>query len=202
MGRQQISKKIRFEVFKRDGFVCQYCGNHPPDVLLQVDHIHPVKLGGDNDLDNLITSCQPCNIGKFATPLSVAPQSLAEKAADVAEREAQIRAYNEIMAGRRDRIEEEVWVIAEALIPGSSEGIAKSKYYSIKRFAKEVGIDACLEAVDIAFAKFPRSSRKRFLYFCGICWRKIRGKTEEQPPEGQAEACDQYANEVMGNGTH
>lgn len=26
-----ISKMDRFEVFKRDGFRCSYCGNHPPE---------------------------------------------------------------------------------------------------------------------------------------------------------------------------
>ena len=29
---RSLSKKARFEIFKRDGFVCQYCGAHPPKV--------------------------------------------------------------------------------------------------------------------------------------------------------------------------
>ena len=36
--RKPLSKKIRFEVFKRDAFTCQYCGQMAPDVLLEVDH--------------------------------------------------------------------------------------------------------------------------------------------------------------------
>lgn len=28
MARKSISKKLRFDVFKRDGFKCQYCGAH------------------------------------------------------------------------------------------------------------------------------------------------------------------------------
>jgi hypothetical protein len=174
--RKQITKKVRFEVFKRDGFVCQYCGNHPPSVFLQVDHINPVKLGGTNDMDNLITSCQPCNIGKTATPLSAVPQSLSEKAAEVAEREEQIRGYNEIMAGRRNRIEDEAWEVAEALIPGSSTGIARAKIASIRNFVKTLGVHECLEAVDIANSKYPYSDNRRFLYFCGICWNRIKGE--------------------------
>ena len=33
--REAVSKKRRFDVFKRDGFTCQYCGATPPGVLLK-----------------------------------------------------------------------------------------------------------------------------------------------------------------------
>ena len=64
MARKPLSKKIRFEVFKRDKFTCQYCGRMSPDVILEVDHIEPVAEGGDNEITNLITSCRDCNRGK------------------------------------------------------------------------------------------------------------------------------------------
>ena len=44
--RKPISKKLRFEIFKRDKFTCQYCGKMAPDVVLEVDHIKPVCKGG------------------------------------------------------------------------------------------------------------------------------------------------------------
>ena len=62
--RRPISKSIRFEIFKRDKFTCQYCGRKAPDVILHVDHLNPVSKGGTNDLLNLITSCVDCNLGK------------------------------------------------------------------------------------------------------------------------------------------
>lgn len=62
--RKAISKKLRFEVFKRDSFTCQYCGRKAPDVVLEVDHIKPVAQGGTNTILNLITSCRECNRGK------------------------------------------------------------------------------------------------------------------------------------------
>jgi hypothetical protein len=68
--RKPISKKTRFEVFKRDNFTCQYCGKSSPDVILEVDHINPVSKGGDNDIVNLITACRDCNSGKGARQLS------------------------------------------------------------------------------------------------------------------------------------
>ncbi|MCO6345070.1 HNH endonuclease [Staphylococcus epidermidis] len=62
--RKKLSNKIRFEVFKRDNFTCQYCGKSAPEVVLNVDHIEPISEGGTNDLFNLITSCFECNNGK------------------------------------------------------------------------------------------------------------------------------------------
>jgi 5-methylcytosine-specific restriction endonuclease McrA len=62
--RKAISNKVRFEVFKRDKMACQYCGQSFPNVVLHLDHIHPVAKGGGNDLLNLITSCFECNSGK------------------------------------------------------------------------------------------------------------------------------------------
>ncbi len=57
-------KKMRFDVLHRDKFTCRYCGRSAPDVILQVDHIFPKSKGGSNTLENLITSCVDCNIGK------------------------------------------------------------------------------------------------------------------------------------------
>lgn len=62
--RKNLSKRKRFEIFKRDGFTCQYCGSQPPNVVLVIDHIEPVSKGGSNDEMNLISSCEACNQGK------------------------------------------------------------------------------------------------------------------------------------------
>lgn len=68
--RRKLGKKIRFEVFKRDRFTCQYCGRKAPDVILEVDHINPVCKGGKNSMTNLVTSCRDCNRGKGKIELS------------------------------------------------------------------------------------------------------------------------------------
>jgi len=68
--RIALSRKIRFEVFKRDSFACQYCGQAAPTVVLEIDHIQPVSKDGDNDVLNLITSCKDCNSGKSDRELS------------------------------------------------------------------------------------------------------------------------------------
>lgn len=70
MDRKPIRKSVRFEVFKRDLFTCQYCGQKSPDVVLEIDHITPVADGGDNDILNLVTACKACNAGKSDKQLS------------------------------------------------------------------------------------------------------------------------------------
>lgn len=62
--RRSLGKKVRFEVFARDGFSCRYCGRQSDAVKLVVDHIVPVCQGGTNDQENLVTSCVDCNAGK------------------------------------------------------------------------------------------------------------------------------------------
>ena len=173
--RTPLSKKIRFEIFKRDSFTCQYCGNTPPHVILEVDHIKPVAGGGLNDIDNLVTACFSCNRGKSSNSLKSIPQSLSDKAAFIAESEAQLRGYQEILESKRQRIEDELWRVAEVIAPGSTEkGIPRDWASSIKRFNKMLGIHTVLEAAEIALARFPFGGKNAFLYFCGICWKEIR----------------------------
>jgi hypothetical protein len=173
--RKSLGKKVRFEVFKRDGFCCQYCGATPPGVLLQVDHIQAVANGGPDDMDNLVTSCQPCNLGKGARPLSVVPQSLADKAADIAEREEQLRGYAEVMEARRRRRDDDMWRIAEVLSPGCSQkGMSNDWLRSITNFIDQLGLYVVLEAAELARDRKSCTGSWRFRYFCGICWNKVR----------------------------
>jgi hypothetical protein len=68
--RKAIKQSIRFEVFKRDSFTCQYCGRKAPDVILEIDHIIPVSKGGNNSIENLVSACRECNGGKSDKKLS------------------------------------------------------------------------------------------------------------------------------------
>lgn len=175
MKRKAISTRTRFEIFKRDGFACQYCGATPPNVLLHVDHITPVSKGGKNHADNLITACQGCNLGKSDIPLSVVPKSLKEKAEEVAEREKQIQGYNAILQDKRDRIEEEAWSVA-ACLQGVEflESYSKSRLASIRVFLERLPFVKVLEAAEKTEGKFHSITDGAFRYFCGICWAKIK----------------------------
>ena len=176
--RKAISAKTRFEVFKRDAFTCQYCGAHPPGVLLHIDHVTAVAAGGSNVIDNLVTACEPCNLGKGARDLKVVPETLAAKARQIQEREAQLAGYQEILEDKRERIEDELWRVAEIIAPGSSVGGMKRDWTaSIRRFNEKLGVHAVLEAADVARGRYPYGGKQTFLYFCGVCWNLIRNST-------------------------
>lgn len=178
--RKAISKKTRFEVFKRDGFTCQYCGATPPAVVLEVDHILAVAAGGRSHQDNYATACNRCNRGKGAADLKTAPQSLSERAKDVAEREAQLLGYQAVMEARRTRLDDEMWRVAEVIDTGSSErGMSRNWTGSIRRFIERLGLFRVLEFADNSRSRFPRGGKQTFLYFCGTCWRHIKREDEE-----------------------
>lgn len=176
MIRVALSKRTRFEIFKRDGFRCVYCGSSPPAVLLEADHVIPVVDGGTNDQDNLVTACEGCNRGKGPVSLQVIPRSLADQATEVAEREAQIAAHQAILRERRERIEDEQWEIVQALEGPSRDKYRRDYLVSIKTFLERLGFDSVLDAAEIARSKYPWGGRRLFLYFCGICWRRVRGE--------------------------
>lgn len=51
----------RENVFKRDGYQCQYCGTQKD---LTLDHIMPRARGGETNWNNLVTACKKCNSNK------------------------------------------------------------------------------------------------------------------------------------------
>ncbi len=59
--------KVRFSrsnVFLRDGFRCQYCGEKKQASALNYDHVLPRMRGGKTVWENIVTSCYPCNLKK------------------------------------------------------------------------------------------------------------------------------------------
>jgi len=63
--RRTISARRRFEVLRRDGFACHYCGIAQADgAVLELDHKLSVSRGGTDSFENLVTACRECNLGK------------------------------------------------------------------------------------------------------------------------------------------
>lgn len=180
--RKPISKRVRFEIFKRDEFACQYCGRKPPGTVLEIDHIHPVASGGDNAETNLVTSCFDCNRGKGDRHLTavIQPKSSEQMAQEI-ERAEQLEAYNEFLMARRKaetaKIESLGWNWHDRFLEPGKFVFGSARATSIRTFLKQLPEAEILEAMDLAFERFfPRDERddKTWKYFCGICWTKIR----------------------------
>lgn len=176
--RKPISKRLRFSVFKRDFFCCQYCGRKPPEVKLEVDHIVPLSKGGKDLIDNLATSCFDCNRGKADIELSVIPETTEQKILIAREKEEQYREYKKLLKSIENREQEEtkklrsVWNEYFADDP-NTEGFERS---SLRLFVRKLGINTVVEAMYLACEKKPYVAKTARLYFCGICWKKIKGE--------------------------
>lgn len=158
--RQPISKKMRFEVFKRDSFTCQYCGQKAPDVILHIDHIKPVKLGGTNKIINLITSCVNCNLGKKANELSdnsvvLKQQKQAEK---LQERREQLRMIMQWQEGL-DSIDEDIKKSINKYWSDNLEGQYSLNEHGLKRImsiVKKYSLQEVLEVIKISIGQYTR----------------------------------------------
>jgi CRISPR/Cas system Type II protein with McrA/HNH and RuvC-like nuclease domain len=171
-----ITKKIRFEVFKRDGFKCQYCGKTPPCVMLEVDHIQPKSKKGIDDINNLITACFDCNRGKTNIELKKIPASMVENAEIILEKESQYKEYKKVVLIVERRLNKEAGKIDELFKQNFPEyNLTEGfKNTSVKKFLKELGFSVVYSAMETACYKVRRYDVPK--YFCGICWNIIKNK--------------------------
>jgi 5-methylcytosine-specific restriction endonuclease McrA len=58
------AKFCRVNVYTRDEFTCQYCGDRPSQRMLSYDHVVPRCAGGRTEWTNIVTACRPCNAKK------------------------------------------------------------------------------------------------------------------------------------------
>ncbi len=51
----------RANIYRRDNYSCQYCGENFPTEELTYDHVVPSSQGGKKSWTNIVTACLPCN---------------------------------------------------------------------------------------------------------------------------------------------
>ncbi len=51
-------------LFKRDDYLCMYCGRRFPKTALSRDHVTPLSRGGADHWANVVTACVRCNSHK------------------------------------------------------------------------------------------------------------------------------------------
>ncbi len=173
--RKPISKKIRFEIFKRDDFTCQYCGRKPPAVVLEVDHIVPVSGGGKNLEHNLITACFDCNRGKGNGGLEITPINIKEREGLIKEKIVQVKAYEKVLAAEKRKKSRSIEKVSNIYTQNYEDWeLTKGAKVSIGRFLERLTEFEVMDAMEMATSRMDENGC--FKYFCGICWRKIKGE--------------------------
>jgi hypothetical protein len=182
--RKTISKKLRFEVFKRDSFACQYCGATPPKVVLELDHVTPIASGGTDEETNLITSCFDCNRGKSDRDIANTAQPILKQLENQVEKIEQLKQYNEYLIAERTREDGSIYLIGRDwcnrfALPHELDAwhFGPSREVSLRRFLRMLPIVEIYAAMEIAFSRLPvidRNDDRTWQYFCGICWKTIK----------------------------
>ncbi|MES1934632.1 hypothetical protein T35B1_18608 [Salinisphaera shabanensis T35B1] len=157
MARRAISKKARFEVFKRDAFTCKYCGAKAPEVVLEIDHIEPVSKGGTNDILNLVTSCKACNSGKSdrrlsdATVIEQRQGQLEELQSRKEQLEMMMRWQKELLALEDTAVDEAAEFWSNLTDPFS---LNEKGRHDLSKLIRKYGLADLLEAMKIAVDKY------------------------------------------------
>jgi len=188
-----LSKRLRFEILRRDGHACRYCGRTAPDVKLHIDHVIPQVLGGADEPTNLVTACHECNGGKTSSaPDQQVVADVSEKA--IQWREAITRAADEmrqVASGKTDLHN----AVLDAWPSYAHKWIPRDFGSTIDQFtAAGLPDDVIVEMAHYVANKPGVDDDWR--YFCGCCWAKIRqlqeralelvkGQSDDWPPEGE-----------------
>jgi hypothetical protein len=151
--RKPLSKKIRFEVFKRDSFCCQYCGESAPKVILHIDHVIPVCEGGSDEIMNLVTSCIDCNQGKSGRKISddSALVKMKRQADAIQERSAQISMMAQWYQEMSSIENQEIDLIESRLIALCDNGLSETGRNIFAKLIKKYGLAKVIERVELCF---------------------------------------------------
>lgn len=185
--RRSTGKRLRFEILKRDGFRCQYCGAEPGETKLHVDHIVPKAKGGSDDPVNLITACADCNLGKAARQLhETSAKVAAPLETAIARVEAARRFAEEQAAAQRANtaLAEELSILwkerVNSYLPAQVSGAFPRLVSELPFEELEIAINA---TADAAARKRHMSAEHRSRYFFAV----IRNRREEMRRESMTE---------------
>lgn len=179
-----VSRRLRYEVLRRDGHTCRYCGGKAPDVMLTVDHVVPVALGGSDEPENLVAACVACNAGKTSTNPD-APL-VANVADDALRWAAAMQKAAALAASQRAAVHKAIENFDDVWVSYFSDEHAQWDYHrdsgwrdSIARFL-EAGLDIHTLAA-LAESVLQRNRIKNsgiWRYFCGAAWNELSQRQE------------------------
>lgn len=175
-----VSKRLRYEILRRDNHACRYCGASAPNVPLVVDHVLPVALGGQDDSSNLLTACRDCNAGKSSSsPDSTLVEEVAQRAIDWAAAMRQVAEERAAERLSRDYARRAVsdmwngWTWTDYTGERHNFEMASDWKSSVDSFyAAGLWFDDFEELIEAAMT--CKTTKDKWRYFCGCCWTRIR----------------------------
>lgn len=211
-----VSKRLRYEILRRDNHACRYCGAKASEVKLTVDHVVPQSLGGSDDPDNLAAACTACNGGKAASNPD-APL-VKDVSADALRWAAAIKAAAEDMLSDLDRRDlaraefDEAWSKWGMGSGSNRRTVPRPDDWgkSVDAFlAAGLPMPVLLDCVHKAMSNKKLQVDHIFRYVCGIAWKKIteiqesareRLAAEDAPAgDGRAETYELMYRELVGH---
>lgn len=179
-----VSKRLRYEILRRDNHTCRYCGESAPDVKLTIDHVVPVSLGGSDKPGNLVAACPDCNAGKAASnPDAPVVENVSDDAIRWAKAIEQASAIRQKARGAEfefyKRFVESCRHIWEtnpaARFPSieSAGGPLAATRTLIEFHSAGLDLPELVDAMSIAMMNERISEDDLWRYFCGVCWRKV-----------------------------
>jgi hypothetical protein len=174
-----VSTRTRFEIFKRDGFTCIYCGAAPTAGPLHVDHVTPQAEGGSDDPSNLVTACERCNLGKSAVPLDRKRFDIGDPTIPQRDHAQQILAYLEL---QKQKVAAEMSVV-DALADhwAALDGGFYPRDFEAAalRLSREFTFDELRHAITLANGYYNLKTLRRWKIFHGITrrWRETGDRT-------------------------
>lgn len=162
-----ISKRLRYEILRRDNHTCQSCGRKAPDVELAIDHVIPVALGGSDSPSNLRATCRDCNSGKSSIPPDA---GLVDSVAAEAQRWSDaVKQASDELAAKDDLLDD----ICEAVAAAWSPRYMPSDFKPTVRSFALSGLSK-QDMVDMAWVAITaRHVDNRWAYFIGCCKRRL-----------------------------
>jgi 5-methylcytosine-specific restriction endonuclease McrA len=169
-----VSKRLRFEILRRDNHTCRYCGAKAPDVNLTVDHVLPVTLGGTDAATNLVAACPECNAGKSS---SHPDQHVIANVSDETIRWSRaVKLSADLMLKDQDESSRYVDYILNCWVSRMGWETIPDDHRMVIEGFRSRGMPAHIleDAADIAIDNPRISSHKKWAYFMGVAWSKMR----------------------------
>lgn len=197
-----VSKRVRYEVLRRDSNTCRYC--HATDAPLTVDHVVPVALGGSDEPGNLVAACRDCNAGKTS---SHPDAPLVQQVADDAVRwSAAMKAAADRYIESREKADAlheflyDEWMTCNDTYRWGKAQLPDDFEESLDVWVRGgAPVQLIKESIGVAMRNRMVETRNVWRYTCGVVWSKLAALQKEaaESLRGQTRRLDDAARTII-----